>query len=141
MSQVRVIIENRSPENGILLTPLWVGFHDGSFDLFDTGTTASRALEALAGLMARLDGVAKPTLARVNGPAIGGGVGLVIVWVWNMVMPDQQMTAEVGAAVGGFLGGYLAPVLTALAAWRKRCSSPSRSSTTTSASRNMPGVR
>lgn len=31
----------------------------------------------LAGLMARLDGVAKPTLARVNGPAIGGGVGLV----------------------------------------------------------------
>ncbi len=30
----------------------------------------------LAGLMARLDGVGKPTLARVNGPAIGGGVGL-----------------------------------------------------------------
>jgi len=31
----------------------------------------------LAGLMARLDRVGKPTLARVNGPAIGGGLGLV----------------------------------------------------------------
>ncbi len=31
----------------------------------------------LAGLMARLDTVGKPTVARVNGPAIGGGVGLV----------------------------------------------------------------
>ncbi|MGW8367880.1 MAG: enoyl-CoA hydratase-related protein [Gammaproteobacteria bacterium] len=31
----------------------------------------------LARLMARLDAIGKPTVARVNGPAIGGGVGLV----------------------------------------------------------------
>ncbi len=31
----------------------------------------------LASLMARLDGLGKPTVARVNGPAVGGGVGLV----------------------------------------------------------------
>jgi methylglutaconyl-CoA hydratase len=32
---------------------------------------------ALAKLMRTLDGLAKPTVARVNGPAYGGGVGLV----------------------------------------------------------------
>ena len=32
---------------------------------------------ALAGLMATLDTVPKPVIARVHGPAIGGGVGLV----------------------------------------------------------------
>lgn len=30
------------------LTPLWYGFHDGGFDVFDPGATASGALEALA---------------------------------------------------------------------------------------------
>jgi len=32
---------------------------------------------ALAGLMRTLDGLKKPTIARVQGPAFGGGVGLV----------------------------------------------------------------
>ena len=36
-----------------------------------------RDAEALAGLMRTLDGLAKPTLALVQGPAYGGGVGLV----------------------------------------------------------------
>jgi methylglutaconyl-CoA hydratase len=31
----------------------------------------------LAGLMDLLDGIAKPTIAKVNGPAYGGGVGLI----------------------------------------------------------------
>lgn len=33
---------------GTLLTPLWVGFHDGTFDTYDNGTAASAALERLA---------------------------------------------------------------------------------------------
>ncbi|MEO0393524.1 MAG: enoyl-CoA hydratase/isomerase family protein [Pseudomonadota bacterium] len=33
--------------------------------------------KALAGLMATIDGLPKPVIARVQGPAIGGGVGLV----------------------------------------------------------------
>ena len=31
--QVKVTIENLAPVNGVYLTPLWVGFHDGSFDI------------------------------------------------------------------------------------------------------------
>lgn len=46
--QVRVTVENLSPTGGTLLTPVWVGFHDGTFDLYDRGGVASPALERLA---------------------------------------------------------------------------------------------
>ncbi len=46
--EVTVTVENLAPENGTLLTPLWVGFHDGSFDTYDRGRPASGGLESLA---------------------------------------------------------------------------------------------
>ena len=46
--EVTVTIESLSPENGTLLTPLWVGFHDGNFDTYDRGRTASAGLESIA---------------------------------------------------------------------------------------------
>ena len=45
---VRVTVENLQPADGFYFTPLWVGFHDGSFDYFDWGSAASTSLEALA---------------------------------------------------------------------------------------------
>ncbi len=45
---VRVTIESLAPNGGTLLTPVWVGFHDGTFDLYDRGAPASAALERLA---------------------------------------------------------------------------------------------
>ena len=44
---VRVTLTNRAPANGKFLTPLWVGFHDGSFDLYDPGQPVSAAFERL----------------------------------------------------------------------------------------------
>ncbi len=35
---VQVTIQNLAPGDGVFLTPLWVGFHDGNFDLYDRGT-------------------------------------------------------------------------------------------------------
>ncbi|NJL39262.1 MAG: PEP-CTERM sorting domain-containing protein [Leptolyngbyaceae cyanobacterium RM2_2_4] len=32
---LKVSIENLAPSNGTLLTPLWVGFHNGDFDIYD----------------------------------------------------------------------------------------------------------
>jgi len=46
--QITVSVDNLSGENGLYLTPLWVGFHDGSFDLFERGGFASQGLEDLA---------------------------------------------------------------------------------------------
>jgi hypothetical protein len=46
--EVTVSIENVAPENGAYLTPVWVGFHNGRFDLLEPGMPASEALERLA---------------------------------------------------------------------------------------------
>ena len=45
---VRIEIENLGSSTDVFLTPLWVGLHDGSFDLFSTGSPASPGLEELA---------------------------------------------------------------------------------------------
>lgn len=49
---VRITIENRASQSpvGLYFGPVWLGFHNGSFDLFDPGTTASPAIETLAEL-------------------------------------------------------------------------------------------
>lgn len=46
--EVRVTVENLSPAGGLYLTPLWVGFHDGTFDLYDRGQPASEGVERFA---------------------------------------------------------------------------------------------
>lgn len=45
---IQVEVENLQPADGFYFTPLWVGVHDGSFDLFDVGTSATPGLELLA---------------------------------------------------------------------------------------------
>ena len=46
--QIRVEVENLQPADGFFFTPVWVGFHNGGFDLFNTGEAASAGLELLA---------------------------------------------------------------------------------------------
>lgn len=45
---VTVTVENLAPINGTLLTPLWVGFHNGQFDTYDRGRPVSLGLESVA---------------------------------------------------------------------------------------------
>ena len=45
---VTVVIENLAPANGTWLTPAWVAFQPGTFDVFDSGSAASTPLERLA---------------------------------------------------------------------------------------------
>src|SRR5262245_32554188 len=45
---VRVTIQSLAPPGGTYFTPVWIGFHDGTFDLFDSGSPASAALERVA---------------------------------------------------------------------------------------------
>jgi len=74
--QVRVTVENLAPANGTLFTPVWVGLHDGSFDLFNPGEAASTQLERLAEdgnpgpLSASFNGVSQGV---VFGPGLGAG--------------------------------------------------------------------
>ena len=46
--QVRVSITSLIPTQGVEFTPVWVGFHDGSFDTYNLGQAASPELERLA---------------------------------------------------------------------------------------------
>ncbi len=79
---VQITVTNNQVSGGLSLTPFFLGFHDGSFDTFDPGGTASDYLEALAE-----DGNVNPVLG---------------------VAQAQGVTTAVAAAPGGFAG---APVL------------------------------
>ncbi|MCA9167546.1 MAG: spondin domain-containing protein [Planctomycetales bacterium] len=45
---LQIMIENLQPAGGYYFTPVWLGFHDGGFDLFDMGAAASSELEMIA---------------------------------------------------------------------------------------------
>ncbi|MHC4074099.1 MAG: spondin domain-containing protein [Planctomycetota bacterium] len=80
--EIIVRIENLGPEGGVYFTPVWMGFHDGSFDLFDPGGLASEALERLAE-----DGDASALRMEFEA-AVGGATGGI----------DEVVTAPAGFA-------------------------------------------
>ena len=65
---VKVTIENLAPANGNFLTPFWVGFHNGTFDVYDIGAPSSAGLERLAE-----DGNTGP----ISGEFQGSGAGTI----------------------------------------------------------------
>lgn len=73
MKTVKIKAVNKAPEMGTVQTPLWVGIHDGSFTLFESGMPASPELERIAE-----DGNAGPmvaTFARTPGTVWSGVIG------------------------------------------------------------------
>ncbi len=74
----KITVENLSPDGGTLITPLWFGVHDGSFDLYDSGVAASAELERLAedGNPGPLSAAfASTTGGLIDGVVFGPGVG------------------------------------------------------------------
>ncbi|WP_414552018.1 spondin domain-containing protein [Anabaena sp. CCY 0017] len=67
-ANLKVTVENLAPANGLVVTPLWVGFHDGSFNIFNLDEPASISLERLAE-----DG----TTAPIANTFLSSGSGLV----------------------------------------------------------------
>ncbi len=65
------------------LTPMWVGFHDGSFDFFDAGQPAGSSLEALAEL-------GDPSLLRQQ--FLGSGIDAVVS---EIPLTQEHLTANV----------------------------------------------
>ena len=66
-AELVITVENLSPNGGTFQTPVWVAAHDGSFDLFDIGGTASTGLEMLAE-----DGDASGLDALLAGSGVAG---------------------------------------------------------------------
>ncbi len=85
---IRVSIENLAPNHGTFLTPVWVGFHNGTFDLYDNGVAASPALERIAE-----DG----NFAPLRTAFAASGAGTVDGAVFGNSIPPV-MPGETGAA-------------------------------------------
>ena len=129
MTDLRVTIRNTAPAGGVALTPLWFGFHDGSFDLFEPGTPASAGLEQLAedgdsqGLAAELrqadaDGqgfvIGQPRGAAASTPILAGETTARVLSIdplsngtvsfAAMILPSNDAFIGTGEAVSLFSG-------------------------------------
>jgi Ca2+-binding RTX toxin-like protein len=47
-TQLTIEVQSLAPSNGTLLTPVWFGFHNGSFDTYDQGRPVSPGIERIA---------------------------------------------------------------------------------------------
>jgi hypothetical protein len=47
-TQLTIEVQNLAPSNGTLITPVWFGFHNGSFDTYDRGRPVSPGIERIA---------------------------------------------------------------------------------------------
>ncbi len=72
---VKVTIQNLAPANGTYLTPLWVGFHNGTFRLYTTGAPVSPSFERLVE-DGNTDSIS--LLFRTSAAGIGGKDGVII---------------------------------------------------------------
>lgn len=67
-ADVKVTLTQLTPTGGVGIAPLWVGFHNGSFDAFDAGYAASLGIERAAE-----DGNASQ-LSTIFGATASGGI-------------------------------------------------------------------
>ncbi|ELR99740.1 spondin domain-containing protein [Gloeocapsa sp. PCC 73106] len=72
---LRVTIENLSPQNGTLLTPLWFGFHDGNFDIYNR----DESLDLFPGTESLVeDGATEQIADRFNNEGFGTIQGTIL---------------------------------------------------------------
>ena len=88
--EIQIDFTNNAPTGGIYLTPAWVGFHDGTFDVFSAGASASAALEAISE-----DGNTGPLFAAFAGAGVDTMVG------GKPVAPGQTVSASLTVADDG----------------------------------------
>lgn len=99
---VTVTVENLAPENGTYLTPVWVGFHDGGFDIYNQG----ESLNGFPGTEALVeDGNVEPISNRFSEVGAGSVQG-AIASSEGPIAPGQtvsdQFLIESGAASNQF---------------------------------------
>ncbi len=83
-AQIEITFTNNAPTGGTYLTPLWVGVHDGSFDAFNVGDSASLGIETIAevgnpmSLAAEFSGSGVDGVVSAAPVAPGGSFSLVL---------------------------------------------------------------
>ena len=100
----QVTLENFGPNGGVALTPLWVGFHSGNFDIYDVGSPAASFLERLAE-----DGNTAP-ITTAFGNANGRVQGTLPMPVFPGQSAVSSFTLESSGGVNNFFS-YAAMVI------------------------------
>jgi len=93
---ITVTIQNLAPVNGNFLTPLWVGFHNGGFDIYNPGAPVTPGVERVAE-----DGLT----AAISSEFAASGAGVVQGTIMGPVMPEiaPGQTASMAFIVDGSL--------------------------------------
>ncbi|MEM1180153.1 MAG: spondin domain-containing protein [Acidobacteriota bacterium] len=86
--EVELTIETLVPENGVFITPVWVGFHNGQFDSYDGGVSADLfpGLEEIAE-----DGNTGPISASFNGQ-VPTGLDTTVAGAAGPLMAGETVT-------------------------------------------------
>lgn len=113
-SDLRAAVWPPSEEGGTSLTPVYFGFHNGDFDLFDTGQAASAGLEQLAedgspaGLaaerLAASPGSQGLVVAGANGPITPGETTEGIISVDGSTNSEVSLAAMILPSNDAFIG-------------------------------------
>lgn len=69
---LQITVDNLSPENGTFLTPVWFGFHNGEFDLYNRNEAITPGLERLVE-----DGNVEPLSAEFLAAGAGSVQGAI----------------------------------------------------------------
>ena len=84
---LRVTVDNLAPTNGNFLTPVWVGFHNGSFDIYDRGVS----LNLFPGTEALVeDGNTEPLSARFAATVTDGVQGTLLGSTIPPIAPGES---------------------------------------------------
>lgn len=98
LKTLKITVENVAPENGTILSSVWFGFHDGTFNIYDLGSAASGALERMAE-----DGNSGPLTSEFNRVDAGIVQGTVFGSdnVFNNIFPGHVVSTKV--VIDGYL--------------------------------------
>ena len=105
MTELRITVRNLSDDGGVFLTPVYFGFHDGSFDLFDAGATASPGLEALAedGNFSVIAGERQAADADSQGLVVTGAAGPIATQEMTSATIDVDGVSNGFASFGAMI--------------------------------------
>ena len=108
-----------APVNGTFLTPVWVGFHNGAFDLYNPGAPISAALERIAedgdtGALTALAGSGAGSVQGTLGAApIAPGASVTFTFELDAANPNNRYFSYASMIIpsnDAFIGNGSPPV-------------------------------
>ncbi|NET35143.1 MAG: PEP-CTERM sorting domain-containing protein [Cyanothece sp. SIO1E1] len=92
-AQLKVTVENPAPLGGVAWSPFWFGFHDGTFDTFNVGESATSAIELVAEEGITSPDVDNPVGTSLSDDLLSSGAGTVFGEIKSSPRPTDLFAA------------------------------------------------